>query len=113
EGAEPVRAGRRPRQASLFQEWALRNPPAYRGAERANGRSGNSGEPSRPRRLRGGGKRCPAYNRRNREVALGGRAAVGAGRSTPEVGKAGHMGKGPYFIDAREGAEGLDECRIG
>ena len=50
EGAEPVRAGRRPRKASLFQEWALRNPPAYRGAERANGRPGNSGEPSRPRR---------------------------------------------------------------
>src|SRR5438046_10562564 len=55
EGAELVRAGRRPRKALLFQEWALRNPPAYRGAERANGRPGNSGEPSRPRRLRGAG----------------------------------------------------------
>ena len=25
----------------------------------------------------------------------------------------GHMGKGPRFIDAREGREGRDECRIG
>jgi hypothetical protein len=93
EGAEPVRAGRRPRKASLFQEWTLRNPPAYRGAERANGRPGNSGEPSRPRRLRGGGKRCPAYNRRTREVAVGGRAAVGAGRSTPRSGKPAAWGR--------------------
>jgi hypothetical protein len=30
-----------------------------------------------------------------------------------EVGKAGHMGKGPYFIDAREGEKDSDECRIG
>ena len=29
EGAEPFRARRRPRKASLFQERALRNPPAY------------------------------------------------------------------------------------
>ena len=46
EGAEPVRAGRRPRKALLFQERALKNPPAYVGAERTNGRPGNSGEPS-------------------------------------------------------------------
>src|SRR5918995_4918131 len=43
-------------------------PSGVLGVERADGRSGNWGEPSRPRRLRGGGKRCPAYNRRTREV---------------------------------------------
>ena len=37
--------------------------------------------------LRGGGKRCLAYNRRTREVALGGRAAVGAGRSVRRAGR--------------------------
>ena len=36
--------------------------------ERADGRPANSGEPSRPRLLRGGGKRWPSYNRRTREV---------------------------------------------
>src|SRR5450432_3432531 len=43
-------------------------PSGVLGVERADGRLGNSGEPSRPRRLRGGGKRCPSYNRRTREV---------------------------------------------
>src|ERR671915_85986 len=43
-------------------------PSGVLGVERADGRLGNSGEPSRPRRLRAGGKRCPAYNRRTREV---------------------------------------------
>ena len=43
-------------------------PSGVLGVERADGRPGNSGEPSRPRRLRGGGKRCPSYNRRTREV---------------------------------------------
>src|ERR671925_1063493 len=43
-------------------------PSGVLGVERADGRPGNWGEPSRPRRLRGGGKRCPAYNRRTREV---------------------------------------------
>ena len=69
------------------------NPPAYVGAERTNGRTGNSGEPSRPHPLWAGGKRCPAYNRRTREVALGGRAAVGAGRSTRRSGKPATWGR--------------------
>jgi hypothetical protein len=43
-------------------------PSGVLGVERADGRAGNSGEPSRPRRLRVGGKRCPAYNRRTREA---------------------------------------------
>lgn len=30
-----------------------------------------------------------------------------------EVGKAGHMGKGPRFIDAHGGGKDSDECRIG
>src|SRR4051812_14740932 len=44
-------------------------PSGVLGVERADGRLGNSGEPSRPRSSAAGGKRCPAYNRRTREVA--------------------------------------------
>src|SRR5246127_148101 len=44
-------------------------PSGVLGVERANGRRGNPGEPSRPRSSAGGGKRCLAYNRRTREVA--------------------------------------------
>src|SRR4029453_238449 len=42
--------------------------PGVLGVERADGRPGNWGEPSWPRRLWGGGKRGPTYNRRTREV---------------------------------------------
>ena len=44
-------------------------PSGVLGVERANGRRGNPGEPSRPRSPAGRGKRCPAYNRRTREMA--------------------------------------------
>src|SRR4051794_31402986 len=44
-------------------------PSGVLGVERADGRLGNSGKPSRPRSSAAGGKRCPAYNRRTREVA--------------------------------------------
>jgi len=54
----------------------------------------------------------PAYNRRTRE-GVGRPSGSRSGSQYSEVGKAGYMGKGPRFIDAREGAEGLDECRIG
>src|ERR1039458_2115605 len=46
-------------------------PSGVLGVERADGCRGNSGEPSWPRRLWGGGKRCLAYNRRTREVVWG------------------------------------------
>ena len=62
----------------------------------------------------GRGKRCLAYNRRTREVAVvverqSERVVVvpiGVQHNAPGA-------KGPHFIDAREGAEGRDECRIG
>ena len=108
-GAEPVRSRRRRWKAFVVRERALRNPPACVGVERAEGRPGNSGEPSRPRRLRDWREAMPALPGSGR----GGRAAVGAGRRYSEVGKAGRMGKGPRFIDARVGAEGFDEWRIG
>jgi hypothetical protein len=38
---------------------------------------------------------------------LGGRAAVGAGRSTPRPGEPATWGRAPHFIDAWEGGEGL------
>ena len=48
----------------------------------------------------------PAYNRQNREV-VGWPSGSRSGSSYSGVGKAGHMGKGPYFIDAREGERDL------
>ena len=66
-GAEPVRSRRRRWKAFVVRERALRNPPAYVGVERADGRPGNSGEPSRPRRLRTRREAMPAHNRRTRE----------------------------------------------
>ena len=56
-------------ESALVPGVGAEEPSGVLGVERANGCPGNSGEPSRPRRLRGGGKRCPAYNRRTREVA--------------------------------------------
>jgi hypothetical protein len=87
-------------------------PSGVLGVERADGRPGNWGEPSRPRRC-GRREAMPAYNRRTREVV---RAAerqservvvvlIGVQHNAPGA-------KGPYFIDAREGREGLCECRF-
>jgi hypothetical protein len=57
----PLLPGGRP----LLCGWGqLPKERAVLGVERADGRPGNSGEPSRPGRLRCGGKRCPSCNRR-------------------------------------------------
>jgi hypothetical protein len=56
-------------------------PSGVLGVERADGRPGNWGEPPRPRRLRGGGKRCPPITGEPGKWRSG-RAAVGAGRSS-------------------------------
>jgi hypothetical protein len=47
------------------------------GVERAGGGPGNSGGPSWPRRLWGGGKRCPADDRRAHSAAAGASAEAG------------------------------------
>ena len=112
EGAEPVCVRRRPWKALLVQERALRNPPAYWAL---NVRTVVVG--TRESRLgpvaAGGGKRCPAYNRRTREVALGGRAAVGAGRSTRRSGKPTTWGRARTSSMHGKEQKDSDECRIG
>ena len=67
----PLLPGGRP----LLCGWGqLPKERAVLGVERADGRPGNSGEPSRPGRLRGGGKRCPSYNRRTGGRSSGSRS---------------------------------------
>jgi hypothetical protein len=68
EGAEPVRPRRRPWKALLVQERALRNPPAYWALNVRMVALGTRESRLGPASLRGGGKRCPSYNRRTREV---------------------------------------------
>src|SRR5450759_1399279 len=58
-------------------------PSGVLGVERTEGRPGNWGEPSRPRRLRGGGKRCSPITGAPGKW-WSGRAAVGAGRSSAD-----------------------------
>ena len=60
---------RRPWKALLFGERALRNPPAYWALNVRTVVVGTRESRLGPDRLRGGGKRCLAYNRRTREVA--------------------------------------------
>ena len=109
EGAEPVYGRRRPWKALWFQARALRNPPAWALNVRivvVGIRESRLG----PGRLRGGGKRCPAYNRRTREeawaverqservVVLGGRESRPRARTSSMHGK-----------DEKDS----DECRFG
>ncbi len=67
-------------------------PSGVAGVERVDGRPGNSGEPFRPRRLRGVGKRCPPITGEPGKRRSG-RAAVGAGRSTPRPGEPATWGR--------------------
>jgi hypothetical protein len=105
EGAEPVRARRRPRKALLVQERALKNPPAYwalnvwkvvlgtRESRLGPAICGVAGSDAPPITGEPGKWRWRSSGSRS-------------GSQYSEVGKAGHMGKDPRFIDAREGAEG-------
>src|SRR5215216_481691 len=77
-------------------------PSGVLGVERADGRPGNSGEPSRPRRLRGGGKRCSPITGEPGKWR-GGRAAVGAGRSTADRRAAKRAGREGPALHRRTG----------
>src|SRR5919106_3675148 len=85
-------------------------PSGVAGVERADGRPGNWGEPSRPRRLRGAGKRCPPITGEPGKWRSG-RAAVGAGRSTPRPGKPATWGRARTSSAHGKEERDSDECR--
>ena len=58
EGAEPVWPSAKAMEDAWEPGAGVEEPSGVLGVERVDGRPGNWGEPSRPRRLRGGGKRC-------------------------------------------------------
>src|SRR6266496_5944635 len=91
EGAEPVTRRRRPRKAPGIQKRALRNPPAYWALNVWMVVLGTRESRLGPATV-GGGKRCPPITGEPGKW-LGGRAAVGAGRSTPRSGKPAAWGR--------------------
>src|SRR6266536_2590379 len=101
EGAEPVTRRRRPRKAPGIQKRALRNPPAYWALNVRMVVLGTRESRLGPATV-GGGKRCPPITGEPGKW-FGRSSGSRSGSYYSEVGKAGRMGKGPHFIDEREG----------
>ena len=84
----------------------MRNPPAYWALNVRMVVVGTRESRLDPDRLRGEGSDARPITGEPGKW-LGRSSGSRSGSYYSEVGKAGHMGKGPHFIDAREGGEGL------